>query len=58
MLLKESQRYTITVFINGHQTLHRARPQTIPADKRRWINVGLTLVHCLRRWTNAKRLQR
>ena len=25
-----------------------------PADTRRWINVGLTLVHRLRRWTNVK----
>ena len=25
-----------------------------PADTRRWINVGLTLVHRLRRWTNGK----
>ena len=24
-----------------------------PADTRRWINVGLTLVHRLRRWTNV-----
>ena len=25
-----------------------------PADTRRWINVGLTLTHCLLRWTNVK----
>ena len=25
-----------------------------PADTRRWINVCLTLVHCLLRWTNVK----
>ena len=25
-----------------------------PADTRRWINVGLTLVHRLRRWTNVE----
>ena len=27
---------------------------SIPANTRRWINVGLTLVHRLRRWTNVK----
>ena len=26
----------------------------IPADKRRWINVCLTLVHRLRRWSNVE----
>ena len=25
-----------------------------PVDARRWINVGLTLVHRRRRWTNVK----
>ena len=29
-------------------------PTAFPADTRRWINVGLTLVHRLRRWTNVK----
>ena len=28
--------------------------EAFPADTRRWINVGLALVHRLRRWTNAK----
>ena len=29
-------------------------PPYNPADTRRWINIGLTLVHRLRRWTNVK----
>ena len=37
-----SERYSTVLYV------------TIPADTRRWINVGLTLVHRLRRWTNVK----
>ena len=32
----------------------KVRLRNSPADARRWINVGLTLVHRLRRWTNVK----
>ena len=39
---------TSILLLNVHQC------QCGPADTRRWINVGLTLVHRLRSWTNVK----
>ena len=42
----------ITAMLIGHTRSDVHRHQ----QTRRWINVGLTLVHRLLRWTNVKRL--
>ena len=41
----------VLYFSSLNQSHHNVR---YPSGTTRWINVGLTLVHRLRRWTNAK----
>ena len=42
--------YNSPVFVRAHSVA-----ETFPADTKRWINVGLTFVHRLRRCTNEAR---
>ena len=44
------------ILVTSHADYGIALWRRIPADKRCWINVGLTLVHRIRRWPNVKPL--